>query len=419
MSLGHLAYIIILTMWKKSLAYIHQFDRNLWILSLGWLISALGFAAAIPFIGIYFHVEFGMSIIEIGLFFGVMAIVRSVFQAVGGEVSDRIERRWLLISAQYARAAVFVLLAAAINWHWGFWWCAICLLVNSIFGAVFQPVANAMVSDILPKERRLDGYAIIRTAGNLGWAVGPAVGGFLAASSYALLFLIAAVVTVVSASIFLVFLRVERIDRQTDRFKLSDIVAIKDDPLLARHTILIFLLYLVVAQLILPFSIYTVEMIGISETQLGFLFSLNGLLVVLLQIPITRLLSRYALTTQLAWGAFLYAVGYSMVGVLIGFEYFALAIVVVTVGEMFMSPPSLTLTSRLAPPGRMGRYMGIYGFFVAAGWSFGPLYGGVILDHFGGTPAVAWLVISSLAVFSGVGYLFFQRKLPAEFNAKE
>jgi MFS family permease len=405
-------------MWNKSLAYLRQFDRNLWILSLGWFVSALGFAAAIPFIGIYFYAEFGMSITEIGLFFGVMAVVRSVFQAVGGEVSDRIERRWMLISAQYARAVVFVFLAVAIHWHWGFWWCAVLLVVNSIFGAVFQPVANAMVSDILPKGKRLDGYAITRTAGNLGWAAGPAIGGFLATSSYALLFLIAAVVTLLSSFIFLLFLRVVRPDWLTDRFKLSDIIAIKDDPLLARHAILIFLLYLVVAQLILPFSVYTVEMVGISTTQLGYLFSLNGLLVVLLQIPITRLLSKFTLTTQLAYGAFLYAIGYSMVGILVGFEYFILAITTVTIGEMFMSPPSLTLTSRLAPKGRMGRYMGIYGFFVAAGWSFGPLYGGALLDRFGDTPATAWLLISSLALVSGVGYLLFRRKLPAEIDAK-
>lgn len=406
-------------MWNKSLAYLRQFDRNLWILSLGWFVSALGFAAAIPFIGIYFYAEFGMSITEVGLFFGVMAVVRSVFQAVGGEVSDRIERRWLLISAQYARAIIFVLLAAAINWHWGFWWCAVLLAVNSIFGAVFQPVANAMVSDIVSAEKRLDGYAITRTAGNLGWAVGPAIGGFLAMASYALLFLIAAVITLISAFVFLLFLKPIQSDRQIDRFKLSDVIAIKDDPLLARHSILIFILYLVVAQLILPFSVYTVEIVGISKTQLGYLFSLNGLLVVFLQIPITRLLSRFTLTMQLAWGGFLYAIGYSMIGILMGFEYFVLAITVVTVGEMFMSPPSLTLTSRLAPPGRIGRYMGIYGFFVAAGWSFGPLYGGLILDHLGNTPTLAWFAISSLAIVSSIGYLVFGRRLPARLNMQK
>jgi MFS family permease len=403
-------------MWNKSLAYIRKFDRNLWVLAGGWFVSALGFAASIPFIAIYFHAEFKLSMTEIGLFFGVLAIVRSMFQAVGGEVSDRIERRWLLIASQFFRSGAFLLMASALHWHWGFWWVAVFLLINSIFGAVFQPAANATVSDILSKEKRLDGYAITRAAGNLGWAAGPAVGGFLAASSYALLFAISSAVTLLSGLIFLLFLKVPQYSRQQDRFKLSDIFSVRNDPYLAWHAGLIFLLYLVVAQMIAPFSVYAVEMIGISKNQLGSLYTLNGLLVVFLQIPITRLLSRFSLTIQLAWGSFLYVIGYSMVGVLIGFRYFILAITIVTIGEMFMSPPTLTLTSRLAPDGRMGRYMGVIGFVMASGWSFGPLYGGVILDHLGGIPSVAWITISSLAFFSAVGYFIFTRRLPAEYN---
>ncbi len=141
-------------------------------------------------------------------------------------------------------------------------------------------------------------------------------------------------------------------------------------------------------------------------------------MVVLLQIPVTKILARYRLTVQLAMGAFVYAIGYGMVGVLAGFELFVLAIMVVTMGEIFMSPASLALTSRLAPEGRMGRYMGIFGFFVASGWSFGPLYGGVILDHFGTNAPLAWTLIASLAVLSGVGYMLFTRKLPEKFNVQ-
>jgi len=404
-------------MWDKSLAYIRQFDRNLWVLAGGWFVSALGFAASISYIAIYFHAEFHLSMTQIGLFFGVLAVVRSVFQVLGGEVSDRIERRWLLIFSQFFRAAAFLLMSAAFHWRWGFWWVAVFLLVNSVFGAVFRPTANATASDILPKGKRLDGYAITRAAGNLGWAAGPAVGGFLAASSYALLFAISSAVTMISGLIFLLFLKVPRYARAHDRFKLSHIFSVKNDPHMAWHAGLVFLLYLVVAQLIAPFSVYAVEMVGITKSQLGYLYTLNGLLVVLLQIPITRFLSRFSLTSQLAWGAFLYVVGYSMVGILIGFHYFILAITVVTVGEMFMSPPTLTLTSRLAPDGRTGRYMGVIGFVMASAWSFGPLYGGVILDHLGEMPSVAWMTISSLALLSSVGYVFFSRRLPAEYNA--
>lgn len=404
-------------MFGRPVEYVKQFDRSLWILSTGWFVSAFGFAVSIPFIAIYFHATLGLSMSQIGLFFGAMAAVRSIFQAVGGEASDRIERIQLLIYSQICRAVAFFGLAVSIYRDWGFWPVAVALLVNSVFGAIVQPVSNAMVSDILPKEQRLDGYAITRSAGNLGWAAGPAIGGFLAGYSYGLLFLISSAVTLLSGLVFLFFLKPPQTARSQDRFRLADLIDIRKDSNLAKHSLLIFVLYLVVAQLMAPFSVYAVEMVKISEHQLGMLYGLNGIMVVCLQIPVTRLLARYRLTTQLALGAFVYAVGYGMVGWLAGFEYFIMAIFVVTMGEIFMSPPSLALTSRLAPEGRMGRYMGVFGFFVASGWSFGPLYGGVILDYFGGNAPLAWALISSLAILSGIGYLIFNRRLPARFNA--
>lgn len=397
------------------LQFVRQFDRNLWILSVGWFVSALGFAASLPFIAIYFHSHFGMSMTEIGLFFGAMAIVRSVFQGIGGEIADRVPRSWLLVHSQNLRALFFAMEALAIYYDWGFWWVAIFLFMMSIFGAIFQPTANALVSDIVPREKRLEGYAVTRSAGNLGWAAGPALGGFLATvgDSYAYLFFLSAGITFASGLVFWTMLKVPEAAKPIDRFRMKDLISIKDDPLLAKHSILIFLLYLVVAQLMVPFSVYSVEMVGITEEQLGYLYTLNGLLVVAAQIPITRLFSKVPLATQLALGSFIYAIGYGMVGTLVGYGFFAFAIVVVTTGEMLMSPPSLTVTSRLAPEGRMGRYMGIFGFFVASGWSFGPLFGGWVLDHFGNDPALAWMIISSLGIVSGAGYLLLGKSFTA------
>jgi len=399
-------------------AYFRQYDRNLWVLSTGWFSSALGFAASLPFISIYFYSEFGMSMTQIGVFFGVIAIVRSVLTAVGGELSDRMERRWLLVYSQYCRGLSFVAMALAIEFSWGFWPIAAAMVVNSIFGAVFQPAANATVSDILPKEQRLDGYAITRAAGNLGWAAGPAIGGFLASSSYAMLFYISAGITMVSGLIFQFMLHAPESARAGNRFKFSDLLAVRKDPHLLRHVLLLFTLYLVVAQLVVPFSVYTVDMAGISKAQLGTLYTLNGLMVVVLQLPITRLLRRFPLTFQIAAGSLLYTIGYGSIGTFVGYHYFFIAMIIVTVGEVTMSPPTLTLTSRLAPEGRMGRYMGIHGFMVASGWSFGPLWGGVILDHFPHNWPMAWVLISSLAVISCVGYLLYGRRLPSEINAQ-
>ncbi len=404
-------------MFSRALTYIRQFEPNFWILSAGWFVSALGFALSIPFISIYFNAKLGLSITEIGIFFGVMAVIRSVFQAVGGEISDRMDRRVILIQAQAIRSVALLMLAIAIAMNWGFWPISIFLTINSIVGAIFQPVANAMVSDILPESKRLDGYAITHSASNLGWAVGPAMGGFLAHQSYAVLFLIAAIVTTIASVVFQIFLKSVPFEKADNKFKLSDLVAIKDDPVFAWHASLSFILFLVVAQLIAPFSLYSVQIIGITEIQLGFLFSLNGLLVAVAQVPMTRFLSGTKLTTQLIIGALIYAVGYSLMGLAASFVLFVIPIVVVTIGEITMSPASLTLTSKMSPSGRTGRYMGIYGFVTAAGWSFGPLYGGIILDRLAhDSPLAAWVAIASLAVISAVGYFLFRKKLDEKID---
>lgn len=396
--------------------YINQFDRGLWILSLGWLIASLGFASSIPFISIYFHARLGMSTTEIGMFFAVMAIVRAVFQAAGGEISDRVGRRPLLIHLPWLRVVTFVALALAVRYEWGFWPIAVILLFNFIAGSIFITAIMAMVSDIVPHAKRLDGFAISRSAGNAGWAIGPAIGGYLAASSYSELFYFSAAVTLIGGLVFLFYLKVPQVAAPTDRFRFGDLLALRKDPSFAWHAVLTLCLYLVVAQLVMPLSVYVVEMVGLSEASLGHLLTLNGAMVVLLQIPITRLTGRFRLTTLLAMGAVIYFIGYALMGTLIGFWWFMGLIFIVTIGELLISPPTMTLTSRLAPEGRTGRYMGVYGFFVTLGWSLGPLYGGAILDGFKHDWMHAWWVISSLAIVAAIGFHWLGRWLPRHVN---
>ena len=404
---------------RRAWKFLSQFDTSLWVLISGWFVAAMGFAASIPFISIYFHSELGMSPSEIGLFFGAQAVVRALFQAVGGEMSDRLSRRWMLIHSQTIRAASFLLLGVAVQYGWGFWWVTVMFTFQSILGAILMPAVNALVADLLPPEKRLDGYAVARSATNLGWAVGPAFGGFMARTSYPMLFYFSAALTLGSALIFRYFLKVPPVAAREDRFQLRDLLAVREDKNIAMHALLTLALYLVVAQLIAPFSVYAVEMVGISEGKLGLLFTLNGLLIALMQVPVTRLLARAKFTSQLAWGSILYFVGYGMLGFIHQFEYFIIAIFVVTLGEAVMSPPGMTLTSRLAPAGRMGRYMGIRGFAETAGWSLGPLYGGFILDNLAGQPQIAWIAISSLALVAAYGYFQFGKRLPNQYNFKE
>jgi MFS family permease len=254
------------------LAYFRGFDYRLWILAMGWIASAVGFALSIPFISLYFHSELGMSMTSIGLFFGLSAVVRAIFQALGGELSDRLGRYYLMVFAQLCRSLVFLVIALAVHNHWGFYAIGGMLIFNSIFGATFQPAANAAVADLVGIEKRTEAYSIVRVAGNFGWALGPAMGGFLADKSYAILFVFSGGMTLISSMIIGVFLRgIKKVRRNEEKFRIQDMLSLKGHELILKYAALLFILYLVVSQFIMPFSLYSVDFMGISKKELGFL----------------------------------------------------------------------------------------------------------------------------------------------------
>ncbi len=394
-----------------------KFDKHLWILMIGWFTSSVGFSISIPFISIYFHSELKMSLSEIGVFFGVAAIVRSVSQSIGGELSDRIGRYRIMIGAQLMRSITFILVAYAIYAHWSFWGIGGAIIINFIFGSFFQPAANAAVADLVDIKFRTEGYAVVRSAENLGWAAGPAIGGFVAGVSYSTLFIISSALVFISAIIISLSMKgIKPILQAQEKSNWRYLFLIKGNEKIFMHAGLVFLLYLVVSQMIAPFSLYSVDFKGITKAQLGFLFTLNGLMVTFLQLPTTRILRQVKLTNQLALGAFIYACGFFLIGLTGVYAYFVTAFVLITMAENCVSPPALSIAANLAPEGRIGRYMGIYGFAVTGGWSLGPLLGGLLLDwtkpHF----IYMWGTVAIMVLIAAVGFKRMARTIPPELN---
>jgi MFS family permease len=397
--------------------FLKSHNYKLWVLSAGWFSSSVGFSVAIPFISIYFHSELGIPPSTIGIFFGVAAIIRSISHSLGGELSDRIGRYRIMLLAQFLRVGTFFLISYAISQHWGFYALGATLVINFILGSLFQPAANAMVADLVAPEKRTEGYAIVRSVENLGWAAGPAIGGFLAANSYSSLFIISAAMTFVSAVIIAAFLRgIKNTAENNGSSSFKDMFSIKGNELIYRHALLVFILYLAVAQMIAPFSLFAVDFKGISKQQLGFLFTLNGLIVTCLQIPMTKMVKGVKLTTQLTIGALIYMAGYFLIGLSSTYLPFVMAFIIITLGENFVSPPSLTMAANLAPEGRIGRYMGIYGFAVSGGWSLGPLVGGFLLDGTKPKFIYMWSAISLLALFAAIGFRRLAKYIPVDKN---
>ena len=411
-----------------------QADRRLLHLTVGRMLGSMGFAITIPFLSLYLHSERGIAMTAVGGMFFLAALAGALSQFLGGDWADRYGRKIILVVAQAGRGVIFLGLGLAVYFDSPLYVFALLTCGSGFFGRLFDPPSGAMIADIASGEERAEGYGVLRIGGNLGWALGPALGGFLAALSYASLFLVSAGVMFVSAALVAAKVRetapwlapgaaavpggtrapggaTGAVPPAQERFRLSDAAVALRDPLFLRYCIILLVFFTAMAQLMSTISIYVVDWAGHSKAELGFLYSLNGLLVVFLQIPVTRAMAPLRMTTQLVIGCLLYSAGYAMMGFGGAFPLLFAAMFVITIGEIVASPPSMNMAAGFSSEAMRGRYMGTYGLFSSFGWSLGPLVGGVLLDLTRGRAPLLWGLVALIALPAAAGFWDLRRRI--------
>ena len=193
--------------------------------------------------------------------------------------------------------------------------------------------------------------------------------------------------------------------RSGDVFAWSGSLLAARDPRCLELGIISLIIACSMAQLVAPMSVYATAHGGLTETTVGFLFAINGALVVLFQKAATRIVARVALTRAAAAGCLFYLAGWSWIGFARGWWPLALGMLIVTTGEIVVSPSIEALAANLAPAQHKGRYLGFQGLLQSLGQALGPLLGGLGFEHYSGrlTP-VPWLAAGALAGAAGWGF---------------
>ncbi|MGD1060913.1 MAG: MFS transporter [Methanomassiliicoccales archaeon] len=394
-----------------TLQFAGNFDRRLWILFVGRIISATGFSIVMPFLSIYFYDQ-GVSMTTIGLVFLVSAILAAVGQLLGGELADRFGRRRVMVGSMGVRAVVFVMLSIVIASTGSFETMFVLVWMSNFVGAFFDPASNAMVADLCEPSRRLEAYGLLRIGQNLGWTLGPLLAGILVVMGYSTLFLLTAMTSITVTFIILLFIsESKRSSLSRQQFSISDLLDIRKDRQFGAFCVISALLFVCVAQMSSVYSVYSQSVVGIQLAEVGYLYAINGIMVVFIQMPVARLVSRYRMTSAIAVGAILYAIGYFAVAFSYDFLTLALCMVVISMGEIVVSPSSMNLVANLSPDDKRGRYMGVFGLFQQFGWSMGPFVGGVLMDAFVGVPYLLWGGIAAFAFISALGYLLLKGRM--------
>jgi MFS family permease len=167
---------------------------------------------------------------------------------------------------------------------------------------------------------------------------------------------------------------------------------------------LVFSMTMITASMVwVLLAVYGKQNYGISERMYGFIPTTNAIMVVAIQIFVTRITKRHSPLLMVALGAVFYSTASLMIALGGSFWAFWLAMVVMTIGELIMMPTATTYSANLAPPDKRGRYMSIHGMTSGLANGIGPLLGGTLNDSI--SPHATWYAGSIIALSSVVLFL--------------
>ncbi|KPJ71249.1 hypothetical protein AMJ52_08765 [candidate division TA06 bacterium DG_78] len=389
------------------------YSRDIWTVFFCRITTAVGFSVSMPYLNLYLHNELGISMTVSGAILTSASIVGAVLAVYGGELSDRMGRKWVMVRALFWRFLIFILMGYIISKKADVYIITGLLILNSAFGSFFMPASISYIADLTAEDKRTSAYGLLRIGGNLGWALGPAIGGLLATIGYSYLFYFTGGCMFIATIILLKFSKESLTDSVLLRDKkssLKEMFSVTKDTRFLIFTIICLVIFIAWGQLIFPFSVFAVNRVGITKAQLGVLFSINGFMVVLFQYFITNLISVKKQLIALVIGSLIYAFGYFTVGFANGFVFLIGSVVIITMAEMIVSPTTMSYASILANPHHKGRYLGFFNLSHSLGWSLAPLIGGILLDIFAGRSSFMWGTICAFACVAALGFSVFKSK---------
>ena len=386
-------------------------DRRVFILAAARLVVTLGFAAVLPYLGVTLHRERGVSATVVGMIWTAAGLSGAAMQWVAGEVADRVGRRPVLLGAMLLRTANLAVLGYEILHRGPIPAIAALCVLNGVLCAFFDPVASAMVADLASGEHRIAAFSLQRIGVNIGWVLGTSTVGLtpLLHLNFGHLFYASAVVTLLAALAASAITETAPTAPVSLRppLRLTDLAAYRHDRPFMRFLLATFFFFLLQAQLYATMSLYAADHLRLNLVQISHLYSLNGFMVVVLQLPAFYYIRHVGTHRVLIVGSLAYAASYALCGIAGTSLHLLACVAFITIAEIITAPAQQTAATSMAPVGRVGTYAGLFGLAQAAGQSLGPLVGTSLLDAL--PDRLTWPLLALCGLMAALLY----RPLPA------
>ncbi|PWN70592.1 MFS transporter [Chryseobacterium phosphatilyticum] len=376
------------------------------MLALVMLINRAG-SMVLPFLGVYMTAHLHFSIENSGIilsFFGIGSVLGSW---LGGVITDKIGEYRVQSLSLLLSVPLFCLIPL-FKTEVGL---AAIILAQSIVSETFRPANSVAITKYAKPENITRAFSLNRMAVNLGFSIGPALGGILSAISYEFLFFSNALAALLAGLMYIWFFKKRTKSARQNTKKAKDAMAVKKEssPYRDRKFLVYSLLCMLFAicffQLFSTLTIFYKDTAHLSQQNIGFILGYSGFLIVLLEMGFVQLAEKYfTLAFTMLAGTVLCGLSYAM----LAFDYSLVALLVsmtiLCIGEIWTLPFMSTITALRSGENNKGAYMGLNGMSISIAFIITPYIGTIIADKLGFT--VLWIGTGILAIAIALGFYF-------------
>jgi MFS family permease len=375
--------------------------RAYWLLFIGTLINRIG-GFVVPFLTLYLTHQRGFSMAQAGLVVSLFGAGSFLSQLIGGELTDRFGRKPVLLISFLITPFFVISLGFAQN----ILIITTCTFILGLFTDLYRPAVSAAVADIIPVNDRPRAYGYIYWAINLGFAISPVLAGLLAGYNFLYLFAGDGLTTLLFGLIVLFGFRETRPAEAAHHAAHSSpserIRQLKRAPILLWFSFITLFFGMIYMQgnVTLPIDMGSH---GLGPEQYGLAVSVNGILIVLMTIPISNMAVKWPRFKTISIAVIISAIGFGFTAFANTFYLFALSVAIWTFGEIAATSVAPSIIADLAPIELRGLYQGIFGSAWGLSFFFGPILGGWIYDSLGAD--ILWYSCFILGLILSAAYL--------------
>jgi predicted MFS family arabinose efflux permease len=370
----------ILSIYKNAFSGLNP---KIWLLSVVTLINRSG-TMIMPFMALYVTQHLKLGIAKAGVVtacFGLGAIL-GVF--IGGRLTDKIGFYYTQLLALFGGGIMFIAMGQVTDFN------LLCVFtfIAAFLNDAMRPANSAAISFYSKVQNKARSFSLNRLAVNLGWSFGGALGGFIAHRSYTLLFWVDGITNIAAAVVLLLLLPKPTFSfKQSLKQKIDRTVA---SPFADRLYLIFLLLTIFFAicffQTFHTLPVFFKEKWLLQEDTIGYILALNGVIIVIVEMPLIYWLSKKknSMAKAIPFGILVLGVSYAVLNILpIGIATAIVSVVLFTLAELFAMPLMNTYWTDRAVQQNMGQYASLYSMAYSIGFVAGPLSGTQIADGIG------------------------------------